>query len=311
MAVLFIIMAAGFILGRFKLLTPEGIKILTRVVLFVALPCTILSSVFENEINITIGDTVYFLLMALVTFLIAFLISIPVIRLLGGDKNNHGLLNFMSVFSNCGFMGFPVVIAIFGVSSAYYIALFNIPFNIIVFSLGIYLVASKRKTGINSNPSGEEQPFKTFDPKLLINPTLIVALLAIPIALTGVSPPLFITESIRITGGITTPGGMLIIGATLANIPLKSVFSEWRIFPAALLKLIIIPTVTWLILRQIITNELMLGVLVVISGMPTAVMASMFAVEYGGNEKTASAGVFLSTLLCGITVPLIVYLFLM
>jgi len=301
MAVLFIMMAVGFTLGKVRMLTPESNKTLTRIVLFVALPCTILSSVFENEISITVGDTVYFLLMTLLLFLIAFLISIPVIYILGGEKANRGLLNFMAVFSNCGFMGFPVVIAIFGVSSAYYVALFNIPFNALVFSLGIYLISGNKKAGGGRSIDG-------FNPKLLINPTLIVALLAIPIALFGLRPPLIITEAVRITGGITTPGGMLVIGATLAFVPVKTILAEWRIVPVTLLKLIIIPIITWLVLRQIITNELLLGVLVVISGMPTAAMSSMLAIEYKGNERIASSGVFLSTLLCGITVPLIVYL---
>jgi len=146
-----------------------------------------------------------------------------------------------------------------------------------------------------------------FNPKTLINPVLIVALLAIPIALIGFRPPQIILETLRITGSITTPGGMLVIGSTLAYVPIKTLLSEWRIIPVTLLRLIIIPVVTWLILRQIITNELLLGVLVIVSGMPSAAMASMLAIEYGGNEKTASAGVFLTTLLCGLTVPLLVY----
>jgi len=304
MAILFIMMAMGFLIGKIGMLKPEGNKILTRIVLFVALPCTILNSVFENEISVTAGDTMYFLLLALITFIIAFLVSVPVIYLLGGDKANRGLMNFMAVFSNCGFMGFPIVIAIFGSSSVYYVALFNIPFNVLVFSLGVFLIAYRKA-------SKEDSVWKGFDPKLLINPTLIVALLAIPIALSGMELPIVVTEAIRITGSITTPGGMLVVGATLSFIPFKSVFADWRIIPVTLLKLIIIPIVTWLVLRQIITNELLLGILVVVSGMPTAAMASMLAIEYGGNERIASAGVFLTTLLCGITVPLLVYLLLM
>jgi len=261
--------------------------------------------VFENESAITVGDTFYFLLMSLLTFLIAFSISIPIIRLLGGDKANRGLLNFMAVFSNCGFMGFPVITSIFDPPAVYYVALFNIPFNILVFSIGIYMISSKKA------PSDGTGASSGFDPKLLINPTLIVALLAIPIALTGIRPPMIITDVLKITGNMTAPGGMLVIGATLAYVPFKSIVSEWRIFPVTLLKLIVIPVLTWLILKQIITNDLLLGILVVISGMPTAAMASMLAIEYGGNEKAASAGVFLTTLLCGITVPLIVYLLLM
>jgi len=303
MAVLFIIMAVGFVVGKTGLLTPDGNKLLTRIVLFIALPCTILNSVFENEIDITIGDTLYFLLMTLLTFAIAFAVSIPIIHLLGGDKKNRGLLNFMSVFSNCGFMGFPVVIGIMGVSSAYYVAMFNIPFNVLVFSLGIFMVSSG-KTGDSSVSKGG------FNPKSLINPVLIVALLAIPIALIGLRPPQILADAIKITGAITTPGGMLVIGSTLAYVPFKTILAEWRIIPVTLLKLIIIPVVTWLILRQLITSELLLGTLVIISAMPSAAMASMLAIEYGGNEKTASAGVFLTTLLCVVTVPLLVFLLL-
>jgi len=314
MAVLFCIMAIGFIVGKVKMLTPDGNKLLTRLVLFIALPCTILNSVFENEIDLTVGDTLYFLLMSLLTFLIAFAVSIPVIYLLGGEKKNRGLLNFMSVFSNCGFMGFPVVIAIMGISSAYYVALFNIPFNAIVFSIGIFMISSGGKQGDGSSAFSHEKTEQKNRPpaflKPLINPVLIVALLAVPMALFGFRPPQILADAVRITGGITTPGGMLVIGSTLAYVPLKTILSEWRIIPVTLLKLIIIPIVTWLILRNIISNDLLLGVLVIVSAMPSAAMASMLAIEYGGNEKTASAGVFLTTLLCGITVPLLVYLLL-
>jgi len=304
LAVLFLIMAIGFIVGKAKMLTPDGNKVLSKVVLFIGMPCTILSAVFENEIDITVGDTAYFLLMCLVTIMIAFLISMPVIRLLCKEKANRGLLNFMSVFSNCGFMGFPVTIAIFGASSAYFVALFNIPFNALVFSIGILMISG----GKQGDEAGSAYKF---NPKLLLNPTLIVALLAIFIALSGMEFPRVVTEAVRITGSITTPGAMIVIGSTLAYVPLKTVFSEWRIAPVTLLKLIIIPVITWLLLRQIITNDLLLGVLVVLSAMPTAAMASMIAIEYGGDEQVASAGVFVTTLLCGITVPLIVYFLLM
>ena len=300
MAVLFILIAVGFIISKANVLTREGNKTLSKVVLFITLPCTILSSVFENEMAVTVWDTVYFLIMTMLTFIIAFLIAIPVIYVLGREKANRGLLTFMSVFSNCGFMGFPVVISILGASSAYYMALFNIIFNALVFSLGILMIPSKKEPGE-----------AIFNPKQLINPTLIVALIAVPMALFGFRPPFIIAEAVRITGSITTPGAMLVIGSTLAFVPLKSVFEEWRIVPVTLLKLIAVPIVTWLILRQIITSELQLGVLVVVSAMPTAAMSSMLAIEYGGDERVASAGVFLTTLLCGITIPMIVYFFLM
>jgi len=295
MAVLFILLAVGFIIGKLKVLTSEGNKVLTKVVLFIALPCTILGSVLDSDIDITILDTTFYLLMALFSFVIAFAVAIPIVYLSRSSKENRGLLTYMSVYSNSGFMGFPVAIAIFGAIGAFYTALFNIWFNVLSFSVGIILVAGGGKN---------------FDPKLLINPPLIAALLAIPIAFTGFQISVILSETIKLTGSITTPGAMIVIGSSLAFIPLKNVFSEWRIALVSVVKLLLVPFVTWLILRQFITNDIMLGVLVVIAAMPTAAQSSMFAIQYDGNERIASAGVFVTTLLCGLTVPLIVYLLL-
>jgi len=334
MIVLFILMALGFILGKAKLLTRDGNKILSRIVLFVALPCTVLSSVFKNDLEVTIGDTLSYLLFVLLAYAIAFAVSIPVIHFTcRKNKADRGILNFMSVFSNCGFMGVPVALAIFGISATYYVALFNIPYNLLVFSLGIFLITrstnakdSKSVDNPGEQPDGEppegeppereqpdgEQPAKSgFSFKFLLNPVLLSIFLAIPLAITGAKPPGIVAEVLDITGSITTPGAMLVIGSTLALVPLKTIFKEWHIVPVTLLKLIVIPIVTWLILRLIIDDPLMLGVLVVLAGMPTAAMASMLAIEYNGNEQVASAGIFVTTLLCGITVPMIVYLFLM
>jgi len=296
MGVLFILMAMGFALGKAKVLNQDANKAITKLILCITLPSTILSSVFESDIQITVDEIFFFLLMSLLAIVIAFVIAIPAVRLLGGEKSDRGLFTFMTVFSNCIFMGLPIVIAIFGTIAAFYVSAFSFVWNIIVFSIGIMMISSK----------GDK-----FDPKLFLNPAFITALVAVPIALTRVTPPTIIADTARIAGSVTTPGAMIITGSILAYVPIKSIFSEWRIAPVALLKLVIVPLVTWLILRQILTDELQLGVLVVIAGMPVASLASMLAIEYDGNEPLASSGVFLTTVLCGITVPLLVYILLM
>jgi len=301
-SVLFILMAVGFLLGKVKILTKEGNKTLSKLVLFIAFPGVILSSVLTGEMGVTITDALYFLLMAIFTFVIAFAVAIIAVRMLGGDKINRGLYILMSVFSNCAFMGLPVVSTVFGAAGIYYVALFSIPFTTLVFSVGILLIAGKKKVA-----EGEEKKAFKFNPIVLLNPTLIAAILSIPLAVSGVKPPNFITESFVLIGSLATPGGMFVIGASLAYVPLKTLFTEWRVVPVALFRLILIPVITWLILRQIITNELMLGVLVVLTSMPIAATASTLSIEYDGNEQLASSGVFLSTALCAITVPLIVY----
>jgi len=317
-------MAIGFIAGKVNVISITGNKNFSKIILYITLPCTILNSVIQNDIEITGGDTAYFFLMSLLTFLIAFVVSLPIMYLMGGDKANRGLLSFMAIFSNCGFMGFPVAIAIFGLSSAYFATLFNIPFNLLVFSIGVIMIAGKKPVDDNQITEPDENQNNElgnrnkklstknkFNPKQFLSPTLIVAIIVIPIALLDIKFPAIITEAVGIVSYITSPGAMIVIGVSLAHIPIKSIFAEWRIIPVILLKLLIIPAVTWLILKQIISDEFILGILVVLSAMPTAALASMIAIEYNGNERLASAGVIITTILCGVTVPLIIYLFLM
>ena len=148
------------------------------------------------------------------------------------------------------------------------------------------------------------------DYKLLLNTSLFSAIISLIIVFTDFRAPFIIKETIRLTSGINTPCAMLVIGATLSQVSVKEVFAKWRLYPMMLIKMIIVPVVTWLIFKQFVSDDLLLGVLVVLSGMPIAAAVAMIAIEYGGDDRLASGGVFLTTLLSGITIPLIVYMFL-
>jgi hypothetical protein len=128
MAVLFLILAIGYIANRFRIMTAESNSLLTKIVINIAMPCTILSSVMSGEVEMTGNEALFFGLMIALTYIIAFILVIPVPRLLRSPKEDAGLYRFLIVFGNVGFMGFPVAQTIFGSASVFYVALFNIPF---------------------------------------------------------------------------------------------------------------------------------------------------------------------------------------
>jgi predicted permease len=103
---------------------------------------------------------------------------------------------------------------------------------------------------------------------------------------------------------------MLVIGSTLAGIPIREVFRDLRVYPVTLVKLLVIPVVTWLALRFIIPDARTLGILIAEAGMPTATAAAMLSLQYGGNETLASKGVFITTLFSVLTIPLLLWLLL-
>jgi predicted permease len=120
--------------------------------------------------------------------------------------------------------------------------------------------------------------------------------------------PKIVSDTASLVGHMTTPGAMLVIGSTLAEIPFREVFSEKRLYPVIVVKLVAIPVATWLILHFFVTDPTALGVLVVEAAMPTATAAAMLSLQYGGNAKLASKGVFLTTLFSVVTIPLLLYI---
>ena len=299
MIILFVLLAIGYVAGKTKLLTADTGKSVTKIVLHILIPSTILNSAVNGNIDITSKDAMFFLLLSLLSFLVAHIIAIPATRALAshsaGDKANRGLYGYMAAYGNVAFIGFPVANAIFGASSAFFVTLYNVPFAVFALSVGIIMISNN---------------VKNVKIKAVVNPAFICGLISIAIYFTGFTMPFFIAEPIRMISSATTPCSMLVIGASLAQIPMMKVISKWKLYIVALLKLIIIPTIVWLIFKQFISSGIMLGVLVALSGMPTASTSAMVALEYGGDGEIASSGVFLSTLLSCASIPLLVYLLL-
>ena len=324
MASLFILIGVGYFCGKIQMLSKDGVMTLTKVVLNISTPSIILSSVLGDTGSITGSRTVYFLLLSLLAYVLFFLIGIPASRLLSRGQGsgvrgqetkdrvqetgvdgdglarsvgaNRGLYCSMIVFGNTGFMGIPMAVAIFGVDAMFYIAIFNIVFQMLVYSVGIVLISGQGKS-IN---------FKT-----ALNAAFIASVVTMIIAFTGLRIPVIVADTIRLASGINTPCAMIAIGATLSRIPVKDVFVNWRLYPIAFLRIIAAPVITWLVFKQFVTDDLLLGIVVMMSAMPTAVAVPMISIKYGGDEKVASSGLFLSTLLSAVTVPIILYAFLL
>ncbi len=293
MVVLFCAMAMGYVACKARIIHSAFNQAFSKLILHICMPGMILASVMNVPHQLS-NQEVWVLLgisFGLHFFFIVVALGIP--RLFRLEKAQGNLYRFMLIFSNVGFMGFPVVSAIFGPDAVFYASIFNIPFNLLAFTLGVYLVAGK---GVKLSPK-----------KLLLSPGILVSVAALVIYLLDIPFPAFVKDTADLLGRITTPGAMLVIGATLAAIPLKRAFTQWKLYPLLVLKLLVLPVTVWLVLRPLVTNELMLGVTVVIAAMPVATNSTLFCNEYGGDAELSSIGVFLSTLFSVVTIPLLMY----
>ncbi len=150
LAELFTIMFLGYFLVAWKIVHKDALKHFANFIFYVAMPAMIISSMI-GKVSISKDDIVVVVVMtfALYGFLIALAFVWPVI--LKVDRNYIGLFRFMAIFGNVGFIGFPVLIAVLGKESLFYATIFNLPFNIFAFTLGVYFITmdTKKKGGID------------------------------------------------------------------------------------------------------------------------------------------------------------------
>ena len=117
-----------------------------------------------------------------------------------------------------------------------------------------------------------------------------------------------VTGPITSIGKLTSAIAMMLMGASLAKVPLKEVFTEVRPYIFIVIKQVIIPVLLWPLLSRVITDPNISGVTLILLAMPIANMVVMFAIEYDRNEELAAKNVFLSTLFSIILLPLVLAL---
>ena len=294
LAILFFIMGIGYLIIKIKLIDIEANKLLSKLVLFVTMPCTILNTVMSGNVEATASDAFIFIAVSFVGFALFHAVAFFIPKIMRCEKKDYGIYRFAMIYGNAGFMGLPVISAILGPQSVFYLAIANIPLNCLMYTLGITLI------------SGKASKIRLRD---ILNPCLVASVLILIIFLTNFKTPRIVTETTRIIGGMTTPGAMLAIGATLATIPFREVVTKWRLYITAAMKLLIIPAVTWLVFKPFVSNTLILNVLVLVTAMPTAANAALLVLEFGGDEKLGSSLVFITTLLSAVTIPIVTLLF--
>ena len=239
-------------------------------------------------------------------FVIAIILyaALPVIAvllnvLLRIKKPLYGLYMFMTVFSNVGFMGFPVADALFGSEGVFYAAVFNCIFNISVFTLGVFM--------INYGRGKEAGGASALSLKKILNPGVLCSIVAVVIFLLELPVPEVIMDVLSSVGGLTSPLAMILVGASLAMMNIKEMFGDFKVYIYTLIRQIALPLLSWPVIDRFIENDVVATVTLVMTAMPVANTAVLFATEYGCGEKEAAKVIFLTTLAAIVSIPVVMW----
>jgi predicted permease len=290
-ATLILILGVGFVARKQNILNPALNKGLSDLLLNVTTPFLAFSSfqfTFSWEV---FADAAVILIFAVIAHLVTILLGrILYIGIPGADGK---ILRFITVFSNCGFMGYPVLGSLFGQSGVFLTSLYNMVFNIFVWTYGVCIFTGKadRRSLVSA----------------LLNPGMIAVLLGMVFFLCSFKLPLPVAQTLQSVGGMTTPIAMIIVGSMLADMKPGDLFSGWPIYYGALIRLLFLPFVTLFILKGIGLKGILLGVCVLMMAMPAATLSVPLAENNQGDAFFASRIVFLTTILSVVTMPVVIW----
>lgn len=295
MVVLFIIVILGYVACKLGYMGDKFDKKLSSIVVDITCPLLVLSSVMGDELP---DRTLILPLLGVgfLTYILLLVFGFWVPRLITKNHDDQGMIGFALMFANVGFIGYPIVSSIFGPHAVFYAALLNMPNTFFIFTAGVMLIKG-------------EYSLKQFNPKVLVSPAMLGAFLAAIIVALGIHTPDIIARPVTMVANITVPAALMIIGSSMAKLPIREIIGSPKVYITALLRLTIVPLSIYFLFKACGVSDLVNNINTVVIAMPVASFGTMFCLKYGRNPSLITETTFITTLGSIITIPLITLLF--
>lgn len=291
--IMFLLMTAGYILIKSRVVDASIIPGLSRMLLLFISPVVI---IYAFDIKYT-PSLVHGMIVAAVSACCAHILNIGMARVVfnkrTADEQRISVLRYSVAYSNCGFIGIPLLVSLFGKEGAFYASVYMAIFQIFTWTHGVAVFTGK----VDSK----------FLKKLLLNPNIVALAIGMVIFGFQLSLPAMLDDTLHYIFNLNTPLAMLTVGMNLALLKLPSIFTDARVWPSVLIKNFLSPLAAVFILHFAgVSGTLMLACLIPIA-CPVAGNTVFLAEIYGKDTKFPTRVVSLSTVVSIISVPFIVF----
>jgi predicted permease len=301
--ILSILAIIGVIGSRFKVITVGSKDFLAKIIFNITLPSMLLTNFSRIDLTprILSNSLLILLLSALVLLFMLFMgwITSKIFRMKPGEA---GIFRIHSMLGNIIYLGFPVILALYGKEGLLYASIFVLVSNFLMWTVGVLTITHGKNISFIQNLLH------------ILNPNTIAIVAGFIMFIASVKLPRFILDSIGGLGGTNTYLSMLYIGAVLYYASVKKMLRNKNIYILSLNRLLLVPMI--LLGLSVLVNELLpvkidplvISVLVLQSAMPCMVNVVIMINILGEDDSVATANVFISTLLSIVTLPLILLL---
>ena len=292
LTVMIIIMVIGFVCFKAKILNLSTNKAFSTFLLMVVNPALIIY-VYQIDFEIRIAILLFYSLLAATA---SHIIGIVVSNFFIPRKNNPecAVERISAVYSNCSFMGIPLVSATIGLEGVFFLSAYIAMVNLLLWTHGIGLI----KNGFSLKYLKEG----------LLSPVFIATVVAIGFYFTQIRLPVLLVDSLGMLKVTVTPLGMMTAGIALANANLKNIFTKGSIHKISFVRLLLIPFLTLGLLVLLNLDRDVAYTILIASACPPASAGMLMAIRYGKNQIYASEIFASSALLFIVTLPFVIFI---
>ena len=295
MVTLFIIVVLGYALCRLGYMGDKFDQKLSAIVIDITCPALILSSVMGPDLPDR-SLIMPLLGVGFATYIVLLVFGFLVPRLISKSRDEQGMIGFALMFANVGFIGYPIVSSIFGPHAVFYAALLNMPNTFFIFTAGIMLVKG-------------DYSLRQLSPKVLFSPAMTAAFVAALIVGLGIHTPGIIARPVTMVGNITVPAALMVIGSSMARLPLRDIMGSTKVYVSALVRLCVVPAALYGLFKVCGASETVNEINTVVTAMPVASFGTMFCMKYGRDASLMTELTFITTIGSIFTIPLVTMLF--
>lgn len=301
MIMIFILIGIGLLLYKKEMLSEMTSKQISGIIVNVTNPALLICSAFQDGPKVSLPELGIALGIYLIVYAILIAVSFLIPRILRVPDMYHYSYQMLTIFGNVGFIGIPLASAVLGAQSLIFVSIYNLIFNILIYTFGISLL---QKAAAKQSPDSDTTVTSPVWKKL-INAGTISAAVTIIFYLSNFSVPVIVSSTLNYMGQATTLLSMLVLGASVAQMAPKDIFSHSKLYGFTLLRQILVPIGCILLLRPFIQNPLILNTMALMLAVPAANMPLMLSKQLHVDTDTISQGIILTTILSLATIPLV------
>jgi predicted permease len=285
---IFIIMAVGFVAKKIRAVDASFLRGLSAFMMNIALPFALLASLDRSIPKSVLPELGRMALWSMAIYAVE--IAFATIAYRHFPEHQRKVLSFITVFSNCAFMGLPVAQSVAGARGLMFASIYNLLYGVLIYTYGVSLFQEKAEPG----------QWK----KVILNPGIIATILGVILWFLPFSLPSFLLESIGLMGKLQTPLAMFIVGANIADIPIEKALFGKAMFLSVAVRLVVMPLAVYGVIRMTGAQGTAPQIALILTAMPAAAQSVIMAEQQGGDSTFASEVVLATTVLSIVTIPL-------